>query len=76
MEEQECCILGVCCDVTLRIEGLAEKIHDDLHLPAPQAMAVAQWIRDHYDLTPKGLIQPLIDYVAAEAREYPYQKMS
>lgn len=73
MEQQECCILGVCCDATKRLDALAEKLQADLHVNAHQASEIAVWIRDHYDLAPKGTIQPLIDLIAAEAREYPYE---
>jgi hypothetical protein len=73
MEQQECCILGICCDDTTRIQALADKMQASTHLNAHQALEAATFIRQTYDLVPKGMIQPLIDLVAAEAREYPYQ---
>lgn len=73
-EAQECCILGICCDPTLRLDALAMKLQDELKMNKNLSEATAAWIRQNYDLTPKGLIQPLIDYVAAEAREYPCQQ--
>jgi hypothetical protein len=75
MEAQECCILGICCAETKRIQALADKIQAAVHpLNAAQALAVATFIRTTYDLAPKGMIQPLIDLVATEAREYEYQQ--
>lgn len=73
MEQTECCILGICCDDVKRVDALAQKLADETSLNEHQAEVAAQFMRDHYDLAPKGTIQPLIDLVAAEAREYPYQ---
>jgi hypothetical protein len=73
MEAQECCILGICCDDTKRVQALADKIQAGTHLNAHQALEAATLIRATYDLAPKGMIQPLIDLSATEAREYPYQ---
>lgn len=73
MEQEECCILGICCEETKRVDALAAKMLAELHVNTHQAAEIAAWIRAHYDLAPKGTIQPLIDLVAAEAREYPYQ---
>ena len=74
MEESECCILGICCDKHLRREALAEKLAREIPMDATLAATVADFILDTYDLAPHGLLMPLIDYVAEEAREYPYQK--
>ncbi len=75
MEATECCILGICCAEQKRIQALADQLQATVHpLNAAQALAVATFIRATYDLAPKGMIQPLIDLVAAEAREYPYQQ--
>ena len=73
MEQQECCILGICCEDVKRIKALADKIESNTHLNAHQAFEAASFIRATYDLAPLGMLQPLIDLVAAEAREYPYQ---
>jgi hypothetical protein len=74
MEAQECCILGICCEPTLAVRTLAEKIDAEVSgINASKAMDIAVFIHAHYDLAPKGMIQPLIDLVAAEAREYPYR---
>jgi len=73
MEQQECCILGICCDEPKRVQALADKIAMETSLNAHQALTAASFIRQTYDLAPKGTLQPLIDLVAAEAREYPYQ---
>ncbi len=77
MEQEECCILGICCDPKLRREALATKLQRDVkHYPLTpeQATEVADVIMDSYDLAPHNLLMPLIEYVAEEAREYPYQK--
>jgi len=73
MEAQECCILGICCDDQARIQALADKIQVGTNLNAHQSLEAATFIRATYDLVPKGMIQPLLDLVAEEAREYPYQ---
>ena len=75
MEEQECCILGICCEPGLAQDTLATQLHDAVQgLSLPHATAVAAFIRAHYDLAPKGYLQPLLDLVATEAREYPYRQ--
>ena len=77
MEQEECCILGICCDPQLRRAALAEKLQracKKVPITPAQAIEVADWILDTYDLAPHGLLMPLVDYVAAEAREYPYQQ--
>lgn len=72
-EAQECCIIGACCDRQKRVDRLASFIEADLGFSADDSERIARWIRKHYDLTPPGLIQPLIDVVAEMAREYPYE---
>jgi hypothetical protein len=75
MEEQECCILGICCDPSLRRQALADKIHAEVSgINAAKALDIAEFIYDHYDLAPHGLFMPLADVIAAEAREYPYKQ--
>ena len=74
MEAQECCILGICCAEQKRIQALADKIQAGTKLNANQSLEAATFIRATYDLAPLGMIQPLIDLVAEEAREYPYQQ--
>ena len=74
MEQEECCILGICCDKKLRREALAEKLTRELELDPTLAATVADFIIDTYDLAPHGMLMPLVDYVAEEAREYPYQQ--
>ena len=72
-EQQECCIIGACCDKHKRVERLAEYIAEDLGFSAEDSERIAKFIRANYDLAPVGLIQPLIDAVAEMAREYPYE---
>lgn len=73
IEDPENCILGICCDVTRRRNALAMRLSTELKLNDKQAADVANWINDNYDLGPKDLLQPLYQYIAALAREYPYQ---
>ena len=78
-EEAECCILRICCDETLRRQALGDKIRTDLdrrHIAiAPEvALAVAEEILDNYDLMRKGLLAPMVEFIATTAREYPYMK--
>ena len=74
MEAQECCILQICCAPDLATMALSDKIQAETKLNAHQALEVATFIRATYDLVPKGMIQPLIDLVVAEVREYSYQQ--
>lgn len=63
-----CCLLGVCCAaVERRGEFVKELVHDLDHTEA-QAAAVADWILEHFDLAPKGTLQPLVDAIADLAR--------
>ena len=39
-----------------------------------QAEEIADFILATYDLAPHGLLMPLVDYIAEEAREYPYKR--
>ena len=73
-EEQECCIIGACCDPQKRMDALQEKIEQDLGFEPHTAKKIAKWIREHYDLAPVGTVQPLIDAIAEMAREYPYER--
>ena len=74
-EAAECCILGICCDPTLPRQALADQLDAEIPgLNAQKSMEIATFILAHYDLAPKGLLSPLLDYVAAEAREYPYRQ--
>ena len=72
-EAEECCVLQICCEPTLAMRTLADQIQMATHLNVHQALEAATFIRATYDLVPKGMIQPLIDLIAAEAREYPYR---
>lgn len=68
---QACCILEICCGGEERLNALAKKIQDETPLNAQHARTIATWILAHYDLAPKGLLSPLIRFVAENAREYP-----
>lgn len=73
IEDVENCILGICCDSTRRKSALAMRLTTELKLNDKQAADVADWINANYDLGPKDMLQPLYQYIAALAREYPYQ---
>ena len=73
IEDPENCILGICCDEPRRRSALAMRLTAELQLPQHFADAVADWMNNNYDLAPKDLLQPLAQYYAALAREYPYQ---
>lgn len=74
VEDPENCILGICCDAKRRRAALAMRLHAEVpHLGQKDADAVADWINTNYDLAPKGLLNPLKENIAANARAYPYQ---
>lgn len=73
IEDPENCILRVCCDAVRSQNALAMRLTTDLKLPAKQAADVAGWVMVNYDLAPAGMLQPLYQYIAALARQYPYQ---
>jgi hypothetical protein len=73
IEDAENCILGICCDPKRRRNALAMRLTTELHLGELEAKKVADWFNDNYDLAPHGMLQPLYQYIAALAREYPYQ---
>jgi hypothetical protein len=71
VEQEACCIIGACCDKQKRIQALADKMVADLGTTAADALTIATWIRANWDLAPAGLLQPVIDNVAANVRAYP-----
>jgi hypothetical protein len=73
VEDIENCILGICCDPKRRRSALAKRLAGELHLKDDVAEKVANWVNDNYDLGPHGMLMPLFTYIAALAREYPYQ---
>jgi hypothetical protein len=76
VEEQACCIIGACCDVDKRTQELADKMVADLGVDPALALKIATWTRANWDLAPAGLLQPLIDNVAANVRAYPKYETS
>lgn len=66
-----CCILGVCCPPAERKIKVSPILEADLGLTATQAEAVWDWFDSRVDFAPKGLVQPLIDHVADQARSHP-----
>ena len=73
-DQQECCILGVCCggpNKTKAKAALAALLHE-AGIPKPHADTAAAVVLDTFDLAPVGTLKPYRDAVAALAREYPY----
>lgn len=79
-DQQACCILEICCggDPALSRQALADYLLSELgkqHGPpvTPEmALAIATIIKSYFDLAPKGLITPLIQFTAEMARRLPY----
>ncbi len=63
-----CCILGICCTPA---EAHAKLSSEFVKLGAPQEYAdkCAAYVKDTFDLAPKGLIAPLYEYVQAHSRK-------
>ncbi len=67
-----CCILGICCPP----DEARQKLIDEMLKRSvmtlgskPDVEAHADYILETFDLAPKGLLQPLVDYVALHARK-------
>ncbi len=73
MDEEECCVIGLCCEPTKAQSTFADQLQAAVHLNKHDAEAVAAFVIGHYDLAPHGLFKPLMDRIAEEAREYPYE---
>lgn len=65
-----CCILGVCCPPDSRKTRVVPIMSSELGLTEDQAGAVFDWFDSRVDFAPKGLVQPLIDHVADQARTH------
>ena len=64
-----CCILGVCCPPEQREDEAVTVLARDMGIPEEHARAAFCWFDERFDFAPKGLLQPLIDYVAQHAKK-------
>ncbi len=70
MDDHVCCILGVCCPplAVSRRRALAhELVADGVCASERDAMKVATWTLNHFDVAPAGTLTPLIAAVAGMA---------
>lgn len=74
-EEEANCILGVCCepDGPKQQKAMTAWLERKTMLSHHEAKGVAMALLLGWDFAPKGLLQPFKDYVAARAREFPYE---
>jgi hypothetical protein len=69
--QQQCCVQEICCWTDEeRIEQLT-KLLVAAGMPEHHAKVAATYMIDHFDLTAKGLLSPLIRYITKAARAYP-----
>jgi hypothetical protein len=66
-----CCILGVCCPPEERRERAVTQIANETGTTATDAGVVFDWFDSRFDFAPKGMLQPLIDRIAEDARTHP-----
>lgn len=66
---EACCAIGICCppEAAARVTALAKIISDD-SLVGAQAHAAAVCVLEHFDLAPKGTLQPLYDAILVLAK--------
>lgn len=59
-----CCAGGICCDLAKAIKALGKWLAHHVHgLHADEAKAVATKIHESYDMAPKGLLRPIVEFV-------------
>jgi hypothetical protein len=72
IEGAACCILEICCGGEHQIDELAKKIDAEVSgINKPEAVKVARFILEHYDLAPVGTLKDFKRAIAAMARAYP-----
>lgn len=71
MNGHACCILGVCCPPgsAAQRSALADELVKDGIVPSGDAMAVATWVLQQFDLAPAGSLASLKSAVAEMARK-------
>lgn len=72
-DQQTCCIIGACCGDGKDVTELAEWLETHAGLTAHDARRAAHAINGPhgFDLTPHGLMRPLITWVAEQVRLHP-----
>ena len=65
-----CCILGVCCppDSPEQLNALAKEIGKVTNWPEIDAVNVAKFMLDTFDLAPKGSLAGFVEEIARMAR--------
>lgn len=65
-----CCAVGICCPPASaeRVHALAKILEDKGAMMSVDAHLAAACVLEHFDLAPKGTLQPLIDSIATQAR--------
>ena len=72
MDEYINCLLSICCPPARRVEVLTKWLTEQ-GVDANAAESCAKCIDTHFDLAPKGSLQPLIQEVARLARGADYK---
>ena len=67
--QELCCAAGICCDHPKQKAALAKYLHAHAPVSLADAEVCAQAIIDGFDLVPRGLLTPLIDFV----QTHPYK---
>lgn len=68
-----CCILGICCPPAQVRPKLIAELQKVSGYDDDACGKAADFLLTRFDFAPKGMIQPLIDMVAAMARATPRQ---
>lgn len=66
-----CCLLQVCCPPESRKKVAVDHLVSDAGLTPEAAASAFQWFDERFDFAPKGHITPLIEHIAALARQHP-----
>jgi hypothetical protein len=66
-----CCILGVCCPPERRRDVLAASLVRDVGCDQKDAVEIADWVVERFDLAPRGTLDPLIEAISEMARKHP-----
>jgi len=75
-DQQYNCILEICCggdDSAKRVRAFLEMMHHELG-PGPHSETdVIRYVFRRFDLMKKGLLGPMVAYIAKQARDFPYE---
>lgn len=67
------CLLEICCNPLRSEEALVHFFEKYCQLPNVEARKAAKGVREYFDLGPKGLVTPLLQYAAKLARGADYK---